>query len=145
MEGDLIFRFSIEIKAPRSKVWDALINPEITQQYMFGCVPVSDWNVGSPLLWRGLADEVDYVIGRVVKFEPEKLLSTTTFNPHGDQADIPENYLTGEYHLSEENGTTTLHIVQGDFASVTNGRNRYEEAEESWDMALKKLRSILEE
>ena len=111
---------------------------------MFGCVPITDWKEGSSLIWRGFSDGVDYVKGKVVKFEPETLLSITTFNPHRDQADIPENYLTGEYYLSEENGTTTLRIAQGDFAKVTNGRSRYEEAEESWDMALTKLRSILE-
>lgn len=144
MKGDLIFTYSIAIKAPQSKVWDALINPEMTQQYMFGCVPITDWKVGNPLIWRGLADGVDYVIGEVVAFEPEALLSTTTFNPHIGHADVPENYLTGEYHLSHVDGVTTIDIVQGDFAKVENGAKRYEEARGAWDVALQKLKDLLE-
>ena len=144
MEGHLIFRTQIDIRADQSRVWDALINPEMTQQYMFGCVPVTDWKVGSPLLWRGLADEVDYVVGEVVAFEPETLLSTTTFNPHIGHADVPENYLTGEYHLSHSKGITSIQIVQGDFAKVEDGEKRFEEAAGAWDFALQKLKGILE-
>lgn len=144
MQGDLIFRYSISIQAPQSKVWDALINPEMTQQYMFGCVPVTDWKVGSSLTWRGLADGVDYVIGEVVAFEPETLLATTTFNPHIGHSDIPENYLTGEYHLSHVDGLTTIDIVQGDFANAEDGQKRFEEAKDAWDFALQNLKKLLE-
>lgn len=144
MEGDLIFKTHVSIKAAQSRVWDALINPEMTQQYMFGCIPVTDWKIGSPILWRGLADNVDYVIGEVIALEPESLLSTTTFNPHMGYADVPENYLTGEYHLSHADGITTINIVQGDFAKVEDGEKRYADAAGAWDHALKKLKDILE-
>ena len=144
MTGDLIFKYSIAINAPQNKVWDALINPEMTQQYMFGCVPITDWEVGSPLIWRGLADGVDYVIGEVVAFVPESLLATTTFNPHIGHADISENYLIGEYHLSHTDGLTTIDIVQGDFATVEDGQKRFEEAKGAWDFALQKLKQLLE-
>ena len=40
----------ININAPALKVWDALVNPEQTKKYMFGCETVSDWKPGSPLL-----------------------------------------------------------------------------------------------
>lgn len=144
MEGELIFKYSINIKASQSEVWDALVNPEITKQYMFGCVPVTDWKVGSPLLWRGLADGVDYVKGEVVRFEPESLLSTTTFNPHMSYQDNPANYLTGEYRLSHTKGLTTLNIIQGDFAQVEDGQKRFEDAKGAWEFALMKLKELLE-
>lgn len=144
MDGTLVFRTQIKIRASQTRVWDALINPEMTRQYMFGCVPITDWKVGSPLLWRGLADNVDYVIGEVIAFEPESLLSTTTFNPHMGHADVPENYLTGEYQLSHSDGVTTINIVQGDFAKVDDGQKRYTEAQGAWDFALQKLKALLE-
>lgn len=144
MQGDLIFTSSISIKAEKARIWDALINPEITQQYMFGCIPVTDWKVGSPIVWRGLADGVDYVIGKVVVFEPEILLSTTTFNPHMGYTDIPENYLRGEYHLSDDDGVTTIDIVQGDFAKVEDGKKRFEDAAGAWNVALNALKKLLE-
>jgi len=144
MKGQLIFRTQIDIRAQQSRVWNALINPEMTQQYMYGCVPITDWKVGSPLSWRGLADGVDYVIGNVVAFEPESLLSTTTFNPHMGYEDVPENYLTGEYNLSHSDGITSLSIVQGDFAKVEAGESRFKDAAGAWDTALNKLKRILE-
>ena len=36
----------VEIKAPASSVWDALTNPAMTKQYMFGCETISDWEKG---------------------------------------------------------------------------------------------------
>ena len=144
MDGSLIFRTQIAICAPQSRVWDALVNPEFTQQYMFGCVPITDWKVGSSLLWRGLADGVDYVVGEVVAFQPDTLLSTTTFNPHVGHADEPDNYLTGEYHLSHSDGVTLNDIVQGDFAEIEDGDKRLQEAQGAWDFALQELKSVLE-
>jgi len=40
-------RKSITINAPAAKVWDALINPELIKQYLFGTEAISDWEVGS--------------------------------------------------------------------------------------------------
>lgn len=53
MNNPLIITNSITINAPAEKVWDALVNPEQTKKYMFGCEAVSDWKPGSELLWKG--------------------------------------------------------------------------------------------
>ena len=53
MSNPLFVKNSITINAPASKVWNALVNPEQTKKYMFGCETVSDSRVGSPLLRRG--------------------------------------------------------------------------------------------
>jgi len=45
---------SIHIHANAEKVWDALINPEKTKVYMFGCATVSTWEIGSDLLWEAM-------------------------------------------------------------------------------------------
>lgn len=37
---------TIEIQATPEAVWDALVNPEKTKIYMFGCATVSDWQEG---------------------------------------------------------------------------------------------------
>lgn len=50
MKASLIIKNVIEISAPAYKVWNALVNPEQTKQYMFGCETVSDWKKGSELL-----------------------------------------------------------------------------------------------
>lgn len=55
MSKPLFVKNSIVINASTEKVWDALVNPEQTKKYMFGCETVSDWKVGTSLLWRGEA------------------------------------------------------------------------------------------
>ena len=49
----LIAKESISINAPVGKVWDALTNPEVIKQYMFGTNVISDWKEGSPIVWKG--------------------------------------------------------------------------------------------
>ncbi len=44
---------SITIRASVAKVWDALINPSLIKQYFFGVEVVTDWKMGSPILYRG--------------------------------------------------------------------------------------------
>lgn len=138
------FEKTIYIAASPEKVWDALINPEMTVQYMFGCQPVTDWIPGSKLIWRGAADGVDYVTGNVVKFEPPSVLAFTTFNPNGGEEDVPENHLLGEYRLEAVEGGTNLRIIQGDFSKVANGEQRYKESVQAWEMTLGILKKLLE-
>ena len=51
--SDLIAQASTNIAAPVAAVWDALTNPALIKQYMFGTDVVSDWREGSPIFWRG--------------------------------------------------------------------------------------------
>src|SRR5665213_1761044 len=127
MNTPLIVKNSITINAPAAKVWDALVNPEQTKKYMFGCETVSDWKPGSDLLWRGNDEgkEMVFVKGKIVEIIPEKFLSYTTIDPNSDTADIPENYLTVTYDVKEENGQTVLTASQGDYATVGDGEKRF--------------------
>ena len=69
----LLVKNSVIIDAPASKVWDALTHPEQTKKYMFGCETVSDWKVGSALLWKGSYEgkEMVFVKGDIVEIQPE--------------------------------------------------------------------------
>ncbi len=94
---------------------------------MFGCETVSDWQVGSELLWRMEYEGKDFVAvkGNIVNIEPYKLLVYTVFDPNNpNMEDIPENYLTVTYSLKEENGQTILTVTQGDYNIVADGEKR---------------------
>ena len=150
MSNKLFVENSISIDAPPSKVWDALINPEQTKKYMFGCETVSDWKIGSPLLWKGNYEGNDmvFVKGHIVDFQPEKLLAYTTIDPNNTEVpDIPENYLTVTYELKEENGQTELKVTQGDYSKVANGEKRYNDTIEGggWMSILEAIKTLLEE
>jgi len=148
MREPLIVKNSISINAPVSKVWDVLTNPMQTKKYMFGCETVSDWRVGSQLLWKGIFDGIEIVAvkGSILQIEQEKLLVYTTIDPNSGIEDIPENYLTVTYKITEENGQTSLTVSQGDYSMVGDGEKRYKEAVESggWEPILVLIKKILE-
>lgn len=150
MEKELIIKNSIMIDAPVSKVWDLLINPQQTRKYMFGCETVSDWKVGSELLWRGVFDSVKLIAvkGHVLAFHPEKLLAYTTIDPNNAAIpDLPENYTTVTYSLTEKSGGTELTITQGDYSKVADGESRYKDsmAGGGWSSILEEIKKIAEE
>jgi uncharacterized protein YndB with AHSA1/START domain len=140
----------ILIHAPASKVWRALTDPSETKQYMFGCETVSDWNIGSPLLWEGTWEgkKMVFVKGHIANIIPDRHLTYTVFDPNNPaMEDVPENYLTVTYDLSEEEHGTRLTVTQGDFSKVADGERRYQESYnngEGWNPILKKIKEQVE-
>lgn len=150
MQTPLLIKNTISINAPVTKVWDALVNPEQTQKYMFGCEALSDWKPGSPLIWQMIHEGKEFipVKGHIVEIQPGQLLSYTVIDPHNPNIpDIPENYLTVTYSLSVDNGTTLLTVTQGDYNKVADGEKRYQEAYnsgEGWNPILLEIKKLLE-
>jgi uncharacterized protein YndB with AHSA1/START domain len=149
MSKALIVKSTVSINAPAAKVWDALVNPEQTKKYMFGCAALSDWKPGSPLIWKGVFDGIEVVAvkGNIVSIKPEEFLAYTTIDPNSTTIpDLPENYLTVTYELTAENGHTVLTATQGDFAGVADGDKRYGDAMAGggWEPILLEIKKIVE-
>ena len=141
MENNLIAKSTISINTPVSKVWDALVNPELIKQYLFGTEAISDWRVGSSIVYKGTWQGKTYEDkGTILELVPEKLLVTTYWSSMAGQADIPENYKKVTYKLNSENNQTIL--------TITNDNNESEEArnhsQKNWDMVLSSLKDLLE-
>jgi uncharacterized protein YndB with AHSA1/START domain len=146
----LIIQNTITINAPSSKVWDALINPQQTKKYMFGCEAISDWKVGSDLIWQMDYDGKPFipVKGKIILMAPGMILGYTVFDPHSNMPDIPENYLSVNYNLIEQNGETILTVMQGDYNTVADGARRYKEAYnegKGWDPILQEIKKLVEQ
>jgi uncharacterized protein YndB with AHSA1/START domain len=149
MSQPLIVRSSITIQAPAAKVWDALTSAEQTKKYMFGCAALSDWTVGSPLVWKGNFNGVELIAvkGTVTDIRPGQFLAYTTIDPNSSIPDIPENYVTVTYTLTERDGQTLLEVTQGDFAGVADGEKRYTETYnngEGWNPILVEIKKLAE-
>lgn len=149
MSESLLVKNSISIHAPASKIWDALVNPEQTKKYMFGCETVSDWKVGSELLWRGHYEGRDmvFVKGTIVDIQPGRLLKYTTIDPNNPAIeDKPENYLTVTYELKENGSETILTTTQGDYSKVAEGAKRYQETIDGggWQPILEAIKNLVE-
>lgn len=132
----------IDIDAVPEKVWEALTTPEIVKQYMFGAEVVSDWKVGSPLIYKGEWEGEPYEDkGTILEIEPCRLLKATYYSALSGLEDKPENYNTVTYALSAKGeGRTRLTVTQ------TNNPDQHaaDQAEENWDMALGAIRDLLE-
>ena len=150
MKQPLFIENTVSIKALVTTVSDALVNPMQTKKYMFGCETVSDWKVGSELLWKGNYEgkEMIFVKGTILKIEPEKLLAYTTIDPNSTIDDKPENYLTVTYELKPESGQTILTVTQGDYSLVAEGERRYQETYnggEGWNPILQEIKKLVEQ
>ena len=129
------------IHAPASKVWDAITKPELIKQYLFGSDVISDWKVGSPIIykgeWKGKSFEDK---GKILEMEPEKLLRSTHWSPLSGVPDSPENYHTVTYELSEKDGSTDVRITQDNNASEEERAH----SEQNWKTVLDGMKKLLE-
>lgn len=135
MAESMIITEEILFKASREKVWDLLVNPTYTRQYMFGCEIVTDWQIGSDFHWNGITEdgkEVSYVIGKLLAYQEGVMLECSMFDPNSDMEDIPKNYVNLSYHISTNDQGTLLKVRQGDFQGAANGLKRYEESKSGW-------------
>ncbi len=149
MSKELFIKNSITINAGISNIWDVLTNPAQTKKYLHGCEAISDWKVGSPLLWKGVYEgkEMVFVKGNIADIIPDHYLAYTVIAPNSTIEDIPENYLTVTYSLSESNGQRILTVTQGNYATVAEGEKRYKETYnngEGWNPILVQIKKIAE-
>lgn len=141
MDKKFVAKATTTINAPASRVWEALTNPELIKQYMFGTDVISDWNVGSPITyrgeWQGKAFEDK---GKVLEVKREKSLVSTHWSPLSGVPDTPENYHTVSYNLVEKDGKTEVTITQDNNASEEEKAH----SEQNWNQMLQGMKKLLE-
>jgi uncharacterized protein YndB with AHSA1/START domain len=136
-----VARQSITIHADVSRVWEALTQPHLIQQYMFGTEVTTDWQVGSPITYKGIWEGRTYEDkGRVLQIEPGKLLVSTFWSSLSGLPDLPENYQTVRYELSAEGDGTRLTVIQDNNAS----QEAAEHSEQNWKMVLEGIKKLVE-
>ena len=141
MNNALIAEAKITINTSAAKVWDAITNPEIIKQYLFGAEVISDWKAGSPIIYKGIYQGKAYEDkGTVLKAEPEKLLLITHWSPLSGTANSPENYHKVSYEIMPQNGRIRLTISQDNNATIEEqGQNA-----QFWQAALDSIKKLLE-
>lgn len=79
------FVYVTYIQTTPEKVWDALMNPELTKQYWFGHHNASDWKVGSSWKHQMYDDpSVVHVVGKVLESDAPRRLVVSWVSP-GDE------------------------------------------------------------
>jgi uncharacterized protein YndB with AHSA1/START domain len=144
--NDLKIKKEITINADVGKVWEALTKPDMIKKYMQGIEIVSDWKVGSTILWIETLKEGEMIQGKgsIEKIEVRKLLQFTTLDMNAQYSDVPSNYVQATYELTPKLGKTVLSITQGDYSRVEDGNKRFNESNENWNQTLSALKQFIE-
>ena len=101
------------VNAAPDKVWKALTNTTSFKQFFFGSDVTTDWNVGSPIRfrgnWKGNAYEDK---GTIESFDVDRRLAFTHWSPLSKLEDKPENYHIVSFDLRPTNGGTEVVLTQ---------------------------------
>ena len=96
-----------DIRAPRSKVWQALTDPDQIQKYMFGSRVETDWKPGSTIVWKGEYEGKKYEDkGEILEVENERRLKMTHFSPLSGEPDADAVDVFEEGSLSRSHAAT---------------------------------------
>jgi len=140
----MIIKKTVDFKANKKQVWDLLTNPKKTKQYMFGCEVLSDWTIGSQIIWKGKTEdgqEIIHVKGEITEVKKGEKVSFTMLDPNIGIKDIPENYVKLTYELSESESGTFFQLTQ-DFEGTENAEKRYQESATGWDMVIDVMKKL---
>lgn len=138
---DLVARAAVTIEASPSEVWEALVDPESIQEYMFGTHVVTDWEIGSPIAWQGEWQGKAYEDkGEILNIEQQRVLQYSHYSPLSGKADKPENYHTVTIRLSAEGENTQVILTQDRNESVEARQH----SQENWETMLDGLKDLVE-
>jgi len=131
----------IDIKASKEKVWDALTNPMVIKKYLFGTEAVSDWKVGSTLIFRGTFDRKEYADkGIIQRFEVGEIFQYTYLSSFSGLEDRDENYHLITYILEDTHQGVSLDLLHENIQNKKAQKHAFE----NWDFVLKEIKEIVE-
>lgn len=138
---DLIVKKTIGIKAPTSKVWDALTNPNLIRQWLYGTNTISEWKVGSPIVFTGNWQGTEYKDkGTILKIVPGKILQYDYWSSFSGLTDSPENYSVISIELIPKDRSTELMLTQTNFAD----EKMCKDSDKNWDTTLDTMKKLIE-
>jgi uncharacterized protein YndB with AHSA1/START domain len=141
MDQNLTAKVDVIISASIDSVWEALTNPDLIKLYLFGTEAVTDWKVGSPIIWKGEWQGKAYVDkGVILRNIPGKLLETTYWSSMSGLPDQPNNYNKVTYEVTKESDRTKLTLTQDNNPTEADRQH----AEQNWKMVLDGLKKLVE-
>ena len=139
---DLTVSQFIQVNATPEKVWEALTNPEIIKEYLFGTETITDWKPGSDIIFQGEYEGTTYKDkGKIVENVLHKIIHYKYWSGFSGVEDVPENYNDVIYTLSSsDNKITTFTWTQKGFATEAG----YQHSLAGMDDFLKQIKGIIE-
>lgn len=143
MDQNLIASSNINIQTTLDKVWDVLTNPVKIKEYLFGTEVITDWKIGSSIIFQGEYDGQQYKDkGNVIENKKNQLLKYDYWSGFSGLEDKPENYSLVTYKIEnlEDNSVNFTWHQQG--FSSEEGKCH---TEEGLKAMLDKIKELAEE
>ena len=142
MLQDLVVSRSVNINVSIEKVWQALTTPEIIKLYLFGTETITDWKVGSEIIFQGEYEGTSYKDhGIILENIPNSKLSYSYWSGFSGIEDKPENYSTVTCTIKNSgNNHTELTWTQSGFAN----EGAHKHSEDGMDEFLNSIKKIIE-
>jgi len=141
MSDYLIATASTTVKAPPSRVWEALTKPELNKQYLFGTDVTTDWRVGSAITYKGVWEGKPYEDkGKILEVDPGRLLVSSYWSSLSGVPDVPHNYVTVRYEITQEADGSRLTITQDNNKTQADA----DHSTQNWKLVLDGLKKLLE-
>jgi len=142
MRHDLTVSKSVIINANQDKVWNALTNPEIIKEYLFGTETITDWKVGSEIVFQGEYEGHKYRDhGVIVENLPKRQLSYSYWSGFSGLEDKPGNYSVITYTLAVKGSNQTeMTWTQKGYAN----EERHKHSESGMGEFLETIKGIIE-
>ena len=132
---------TVDINAAVPAVWDTLINPEKIAMYYTGAQTITNWQVGSEVLFIHHYEGGTFTNkGIILANDPSHLLSYTYWTVFSNTEDKPENYTVIIFKMETNGDQTKLIFRQSNFKNEV----WYKGMETGWDMVLHKMKEIAE-
>jgi uncharacterized protein YndB with AHSA1/START domain len=108
MRHDLEASGSVDIKADLAKVWNVMTNPKIIKEYLFGTETITNWKVGSDIIFQGEYEGHKYKDKGIVRENIlHKRLSYSYWSAFTGLEDTPENYSLVTYDFEKKGDKLT--------------------------------------
>jgi len=138
---------SIDINAPKEKVWDVMLSDKFTRiwygEFCEGSHAETDWKVGSKALFKDNSESG--LVGKVILNKPYEVISVeykgiVIAGIEDYKSESAKNVKGGleKYRLTEKNGVTHLSI------ECDMSKEYFESMSAAWVRALQKIKEISE-
>jgi uncharacterized protein YndB with AHSA1/START domain len=126
------------IQTTPEKVWNALMDPEMTKQYWFNHHNASDWKVGSRWEHKLLDDPpVVHIVGRVVESEAPRRLVVSWVPPADEGKEAKTSRVT--YDIEAFGDTVRLTVTHDELDS-----EMFDSVSFGWPAVISGLKTLLE-
>lgn len=142
MRHDLEVKRSVRIDVSIDTVWEGLTNPEIIANYLYGTETITDWQVGSSIIFQGEYEGQTFKDhGVIVEFIPKSKIVYSYWSSFSGLEDVPENYSKVAYEVKPiSDNEIELTWIQTGFAD----EERQKHSADGMDSFLQRIKEVIE-